>query len=305
MGVIWKNTLKALNQSDAEKVLSYVKEHYKERGLEDYDEQTMGGLEFGEDGLIYTEVCEDKLNAFYEFADEIAAVMPEVELSLHQVGDDYITAEFVYRNGVCTRFEPRMLEIIAADENDGAKLIETAVPLIEAAGFSASVESELHSVSFECDAQACAEVKDSLAEQIASQMPDSRLVCVMHNLDEPEFTITKYCILDGQKNDWESSDEVMYNLAFTSKFSMYDVILNPVECFRKLQEELRAGNDSEAYTAQNMLFAEAPYHSQLIDMLAPEDKDWLQAAIWVESLDAEEEKTLNEINAKCSEHGMH
>ena len=301
MGVIWRNTLIASNHSDAEKVLAYAKEHYKERGLEDYDEQTMGGLEFEEDGLTYTEVNEDKLNAFYEFADEIAATMPEVELNLRQVGDGYITAEFVYRNGVCTRFEPRMLEFIAADENDGAKLIETAVPLIEAAGFSAIVESAQHSVSFECEDQACAEVKDSLAEQIAAQMPDAKLLCLMHDLDEPEFTVTEYCVLEGHKGEWKSSDEAMYYLAFTFRFSMYDVVLNPVKCFQELQAELRAGIDADAYTAQTMLFADAHYHVQLMDLLTPEDKNWLESSIWIEAPNAEEEKILNEIYTKCSE----
>ena len=59
MRVIWSNTLKASNQSEAEKVLAYAKEHCKKRGLEDYDEQTMCGLEFAEDSLIYTEFRKD------------------------------------------------------------------------------------------------------------------------------------------------------------------------------------------------------------------------------------------------------
>lgn len=62
---IWRNTLKALNQHDAEKVLAYAKEHYKERGFEDYDEQTMDGLEFTEDSLVYTDVQIDRLDVFY------------------------------------------------------------------------------------------------------------------------------------------------------------------------------------------------------------------------------------------------
>ena len=33
MGVIWSNTLKASNQSEAEKVLAYAKEHYKELSI--------------------------------------------------------------------------------------------------------------------------------------------------------------------------------------------------------------------------------------------------------------------------------
>ena len=106
--VIWRNTLKALNQHDAEKVLAYAKEHYKERGLEDYDEQTLGGLEFTEDSLVYTDGLIDRLDVFYKFADEIGAAFPEMELRFWQVSDDCISAEFIYKNGICTRYEPRM-----------------------------------------------------------------------------------------------------------------------------------------------------------------------------------------------------
>ena len=73
MAVTWRNTLQALNQSDAEKVLAYAKEHYQARGLVDYDEQTMGGLEFTEDSLVYTDGLIDRLDVFYKFADEIGA----------------------------------------------------------------------------------------------------------------------------------------------------------------------------------------------------------------------------------------
>ena len=155
---IWRNTLKALNQHDAEKVLAYAKEHYKERGLEDYDEQTMDGLEFTEDSLVYTDVLIDRLDVFYKFADEIGAAFPEMELRFWQVNDDCISAEFIYKNGICTRYEPRMLEFIAADKVDFERLLEIAVPMIETAGFCVKVESEHNSVSFESEAKECEEL---------------------------------------------------------------------------------------------------------------------------------------------------
>lgn len=316
MGVIWKNTLKASDQSDAEKMLAYAKEHYKERGLEDFDEQSMGGLEFTEDRLIYTEVVEEKLIAFYRFADEISAVFPEMELSLLQVGDDNYATEYIYKNGICTRLEMRMLELLAADEADGKKLIETAVPIIESAGYQ--VEANGHdSVSFTCDAKSCEEFKDHLAEQITGLMPDSRLLCLVHDLGALEFTVDEYCILNGHKGEWESPDEVMFYLAAAacgdgSVFSMYDVILNPTECFRELQKELRSGTYYNSYTAQFMIFAETPYRNQLIDLLAPEDKDWIMDEgrvsvdvsqtryyLCLKSSDDEIQKVLDEIFAKC------
>ena len=119
MGVIWRNTLRASKHCDAEKVLAYAREYYKERGLEYYEEKTMAGLQFVEDVLIYTEVSEEKLNSFYKFADEIAAAFPEVKLKLRQVGDDNDAVEFVYINDECTRYVPRLLEFLAADNDDG------------------------------------------------------------------------------------------------------------------------------------------------------------------------------------------
>ena len=317
MGVIWRNTLKVLNQGDAEKVLAYVKEHYKERGLEDYDEQTMGGLEFGEDCFIYTECREDRLNAFYEFADEIGAAFPEMELQLSQVGDGHISAEFIYKNGACNRYVPRMLEFLAADNADFERLIETAVPIIETAGFRVDVQTEQRSLSFECDVNSCMEFRDSLADHIVKQMPDSKLLCVVHNLDEQEFTINEYCILDGCEGDWESSNELVYNLVTGSAFSIYDAILYPVDCFRKLQKKLRTGNYynafTDAFTAQYMILAKTPYHNQLMDQLTPEDKNWVleegrisrdidqvRSSFWIESSDFEIQKALNEIYAKCN-----
>ena len=316
---IWRNTLKALNQHDAEKVLAYAKEHYKERGFEDYDEQTMEGLEFTEDGLVYTDGLIDRLDVFYKFADEIGAAFPEMELRFWQVSDDCISAEFIYKNGICTRYEPRMLEFIAADKVDFERLLEIAVPMIEAAGFSVKVESEENSVSFESEAKECEELKDRMSEHIASRMPDCKLLCVVHDLEQLELTVAEYCILNGFKGDWESSNEVIYNLALTFSeegvrlFNLYDAILNPVECFKELQKVLRAGNYYNAYTAQCVILAETPYHNQLMELLTAEDKNWVlkngrisrdidqvRSDFWLQLPDAELEKLLNEIYTRCN-----
>lgn len=317
--VIWRNTLKALNQHDAEKVLAYAKEHYKERGLEDYDEQTMGGLEFTEDSLVYTDGLIDRLDVFYKFADEIGAAFPEMELRFWQVRDDCISAEFIYKNGICTRYEPRMLEFIAADKVDFERLLEIAVPMIETAGFCVIVESEDNSVSFESEAKECEELKDRMSEHIASRMPDYKLLCVVHDLEQLELTVAEYCILNGFKGDWESSNEVIYNLALTFSeegvrlFNLYDAILNPVECFKELQKVLRAGNYYNAYTAQCVILAETPYHNQLMELLTAEDKNWVlkngrisrdidqvREDFWLQLPDAELEKLLNEIYTRCN-----
>ena len=130
MGVIWSNTLKASDKSEAEKVLTYAKEHYKKRGLEDYDEQTMCGLEFAEDSLIYTEFRKDRLKVFYDFVDEIGAAFPELELQFLQVGDGKISTEFIYKNRVCTRYDLRLLKLFVADKEYFERLMETAVPSI-------------------------------------------------------------------------------------------------------------------------------------------------------------------------------
>ena len=316
---IWRNTLKALNQHDAEKVLAYAKEHYKERGLEDYDEQTMGGLEFTEDSLVYTDGLIDRLDVFYKFADEIGAAFPEMELRFWQVRDDCISAEFIYKNGICTRYEPRMLEFIAADKVDFERLLEIAVPMIETAGFCVKVESEDNSVSFECEAKECEELKDRMSEHIASRMPDYKLLCVVHDLEQLELTVAEYCILNGFKGDWESSNEVIYDLAMTfsekggTLFNLYDAILNPVECFKELQKVLRAGNYYNAYTAQCVILAETPYHNQLMELLTAEDKNWVlkngrisrdidqvREDFWLQLPDAELEKLLNEIYTRCN-----
>ena len=316
---IWRNTLKALNQHDAEKVLAYAKEHYKERGLEDYDEQTMDGLEFTEDSLVYTDVLIDRLDVFYKFADEIGAAFPEMELRFWQVSDDCISAEFIYKNGICTRYEPRMLEFIAADKVDFERLLEIAVPMIETAGFCVKVESEHNSVSFESEAKECEELKDRMSEHIASRMPDYKLLCVVHDLEQLELTVAEYCILNGFKGDWESSNNVIYNLAMTFSeegvrlFNLYDAILNPVECFKELQKVLRAGNYYNAYTAQCVILAETPYHNQLMELLTAEDKNWVlkngrisrdidqvRSDFWLQLPDAELEKLLNEIYTRCN-----
>ena len=319
MATIWRNTLKALNQHDAEKVLAYAKEHYKERGLEDYDEQTMDGLEFTEDGLVYTDGLIDRLDVFYKFADEIGAAFPEMELRFWQVRDDCISAEFIYKNGICTRYEPRMLEFIAADKVDFERLLEIAVPMIETAGFCVKVESGDNSVSFECEAKECEELKDRMSEHIASRMPDYKLLCVVHDLEQLELTVDEYCILNGFKGDWESSNNVIYNLAMTwseegvTLFNLYDAILNPVECFKELQKVLRAGNYYNAYTAQCVILAETPYHNQLMELLTAEDKNWVlkngrisrdidqvRSDFWLQLPDAELEKLLNEIYTMCN-----
>ena len=97
-------------------------------------------------------------------------------------------------------------------------------------------------------------------------------------------------------------------------FNLYDAILNPVECFKELQKVLRAGNYYNAYTAQCVILAETPYHNQLMELLTPEDKNWVlkngrisrdidqvRSDFWmVELPDAELEKLLNEIYTRCN-----
>jgi hypothetical protein len=275
-------------------------------------------LEFTEDSLVYTDVLIDRLDVFYKFADEIGAAFPEMELRFWQVRDDCISAEFIYKNGICTRYEPRMLEFIAADKVDFERLLEIAVPMIETAGFCVKVESEDNSVGFKCEAKECEELKDRMSEHIASRMPDYKLLCVVHDLEQLEFTVAEYCILNGFKGDWESSNEVIYNLALAfsegvTLFNLYDAILNPVECFKELQKVLRAGNYYNAYTAQCVILAETPYHNQLMELLTAEDKNWVlkngrisrdidqvREDFWLQLPDAELEKLLNEIYTRCN-----
>ena len=98
-------------------------------------------------------------------------------------------------------------------------------------------------------------------------------------------------------------------------FNLYDVILNPVECFMELQKVLRAGNYYyyNAYTAQCMILAETPYHNQLMELLSPEDQNWIldkgrisrdidqvRSDFYLELPDAEMEKLLSEIYTRCN-----
>ena len=158
-----------------------------------------------------------------------------------------------------------------------------------------------------------------MSEHIASRMPDCKLLCVVHDLEQLELTVAEYCILNGFKGDWESSNEVIYNLAMTFSeegvtplFNLYDAILNPVECFKELQKVLRAGNYYNAYTAQCVILAETPYHNQLMELLTAEDKNWVlkngsisrdidqvRSDFWLLLPDAELEKLLNEIYTRC------
>jgi hypothetical protein len=202
---------------------------------------------------------------------------------------------------------------------DFERLLEIAVPMIETAGFCVKVESEDNSVSFESEAKECEELKDRMSEHIASRMPDYKLLCVVHDLEQLELTVAEYCILNGFKGDWESSNEVIFNLALTFSekgvrlFNLYDAILNPVECFKELQKVLRAGNYYNAYMAQYVILAETPYHNQLMELLTAEDKNWVlkngsisrdidqvRSDFRLQLPDAELEKLLNEIYTRCN-----
>jgi hypothetical protein len=150
-------------------------------------------------------------------------------------------------------------------------------------------------------------------------MSDYKLLCVVHDLEQLELTVAEYCILNGFKGDWESSNNVIYNLALTFSeegvrlCNLYDAILNPVECFKELQKVLRAGNYYNAYTAQCVILAETPYHNQLMELLTAEDKNWVlkngrisrdidqvREDFWLQLPDAELEKLLNEIYTRCN-----
>ena len=105
MAVFWHLSLKASNESDAEKINAYAKELNNVYKFNLTDEDGYGGLAFFERGFAYGTAEPDNAERFNEFINKVVANFPELKLNFFGSGDGPCQQwETVSKNGVLVDF---------------------------------------------------------------------------------------------------------------------------------------------------------------------------------------------------------
>ena len=137
MGVFWDFSLKASNESDAEKIKAYAKELNNVYKFDLTDEDGYGGLAFFEWGFGYGTVEPDDAKKFDEYINKVVAHFPEMSLHLFVSGDGACYQwEKVSKNGVLVYLEPWQMNIHC--EGEHFKELLSNIGYIEQQGFEVS-----------------------------------------------------------------------------------------------------------------------------------------------------------------------
>jgi hypothetical protein len=282
MAVIWKMTLVASNNDDAQKLIVYAKELNKEFKLKTYSGETMDGLEFLNDGFCFTDGLEGPIQQFHNFTDQVVAHFPAMNLKYTQIGDDGCHACInVNRNGVLVPYVPGQMYIYVANPNDYTTLKAHAEKILKEHKFVIALNDEDQTISWEYgfvddDSKAAC---DTIIASLSKAMPNVKLVCFNDCSLWNEPDIEKYCYAIDGSFEWKSGGPSIYYLiseAVNSEmFTIPEAISDPMSCFEKMLNIARSGNSQCNFTLNEML--NDPENREIyLTKLTPEDKAWME-----------------------------
>ena len=282
MGVFWDLSLKASNESDAEKINAYAKELNNVYKFDLTDEDGYGGLAFFEWGFSYGTVEPDNAERFNEFINKVVANFPELKLNFFGSGDGTCQQwEKVSKNGVLVYFEPWQMNIHC--EGEHFKELLSNIGYIEQQGFKVSQNETGCSLHWEYDRKSEEEKCHSTLQHLSKQLPQAEIVCYKFELKDNVPSINEYCIMKGGEGEWIEADSTIMNLGdaciygiLEEKATIFDVIKDAGACFALALEEVR--KTPSQCTAVGYMISYAENAIGLMQYFKPEDKEWLEQA---------------------------
>ena len=279
MGVFWHLSLKASNESDAEKIKAYAKELNNVYKFDLTDEDGYGGLAFFEWGFGYGTVEPDNAERFNEFINKVVANFPELKLNFFGSGDGPCQQwEKVSKNGVLVDFEPWYMNIHC--EGEHFKELLSNIGYIEQQGFEVSQNETGCSLHWEYDRKSEEEKCHSTLQHLSEQLPQAEIVCYKFELKDNVPSINEYCIMKGGEGEWIEADSTIMNLGdecvygvLEGKATIFDAIKDTGGCFALLLEEVRKNYHYYYRIETIMNNAESPI--SFMPYFKPEDKEWL------------------------------
>lgn len=282
MGVFWDLSLKASNESDAEKINAYAKELNNAYKFDLTDEDGYGGLEFFEWGFGYGTVEPDSAKKFDKFINKVVAHFPEMSLHLFVSGDGPCQQwEKVSKNGVLVDFEPWYMNIHC--EGEHFKELLSNISYIEQQGFTVSQDETGCSLHWEYDRKSEEEKCYNVLQHISKLLPGVEIVCYKFESKDNVPFISEYCIMTDGEGEWIEADSTIMNLGdecvygvLEGKATIFDVIKDAGSCFALALEEVR--KTPSQCTAVGYLISYAENAIGFMQYFKPEDKEWLEQA---------------------------
>ena len=282
MAVFWHLSLKASNESDAEKIKAYAKELNNVYKFDLTDEDGYGGLAFFKWGFGYGTVEPDNAERFNEFINKVVANFPELKLNFFGSGDGPCQQwEKVSKNGVLVDFEPWYMNIHC--EGEHFKELLSNIGYIEQQGFEVSQNETGCSLHWEYDRKSEEEKCHSTLQHISKLLPQAEIICYKFELKDNVPSINEYCIMKGGEGEWIEADSTIMNLGdecvygiLEGKATIFDVIKDAGACFAQVLEEVRK-NHSKAWIVGSII-SNTENAIGFMLYFKPEDREWLEQA---------------------------
>ena len=279
MGICWDLRLKTSNKDDAGKLVAYAKELNKEFCLEPYNEKSMDGLEFFEDGFCFSEVKEEPINRFHKFLDQVVAHFPNMDMQYTQVGDGTHCYMFVNKNGKLEQYNPGTMYMYVENASDYIVMVSLAEKILKEQRFvMVKVDGEQQTISweYEFDNESSKEKCDAVISSISKAMPSTRLVCYCVDNLVLERYIERYCYAFGGNFKWMKDPGVFSLLENEQLYSRPELVADPVGCYEKLLAFTRSGNDEYTYSLINTLTSDDKnLRAEFLSKLKTEDRTWI------------------------------
>ena len=282
MAVFWHLSLKASNESDAEKIKAYAKELNNAYKFDLTDEDGYGGLAFFEWGFGYGTVEPDDASRFEEYINKVAAHFPEMELHFFGSGDGPCQQwEKVSKNGVLVDYEPWYMNIHC--EGEHFKELLSNISYIEQQGFTVSQDETGCSLLWEYDLKSEEEKCYNVLQHISKLLPGVEIICYKNEAKDNVPFISEYCIMKDGEGEWIEADSTIMNLGdecvggvLEGKATIFDVIKDAGACFALALEEIRKTPAKCPVVGYMISYAENAIG--LMQYFKPEDKEWLEQA---------------------------
>lgn len=282
MAVFWHLSLKASNESDAEKIKAYAKELNNVYKFDLTDEDGYGGLAFFEWGFGYGTVEPDNAERFNEFINKVVANFPELKLNFFGSGDGPCQQwEKVSKNGVLVDFEPWYMNIHC--EGEHFKELLSNIGYIEQQGFEVSQNETGCSLHWEYDRKSEDEKCHSTLQHISKLLPQAEIICYKNECKDNVPCISEYSTMKNGEGQWIEADSTMITLGdecaygiLEDKATIFDVIKDTGACFALVLEEVRK-NHSKAWIVGSII-SNTENAIGFMLYFKPEDREWLEQA---------------------------
>ena len=285
MGVCWYLTLRASNKGDAEKLLAYAKDLNKEFQLEPYNEETMDGLEFLDDGFRFFEVHEEAISKFYDFIDQVVAHFPDMDLKYLQDGDGNFRSMYVNKNGILEPYELGIMYIYTENDSDYDVLTVLAGKILKEHNFEIGFDNDPKTISWEFELnEESSKAKCNVAiASISEAMPNVRLVCYAMNALCLEDDIERYCYAINGEFEWKMAGTAFYCLYDPEHFTWTELVADPIGAYKKIQRLARSRKEDYSYHLMHAL-NDLDSRAEFLSTLRREDRGWILESAYHEEL---------------------